>query len=167
MANACDMWLTITGPERIRKELFDEVGGPDEDGNWIPIDFEKVLPVGAAGGSEEISQRQLDIWGAYGAQNAHESIVLDDESDADQTVIRLATGYAPPIPVFTTLAARYPGLSFELIYLLESTAGAGHIRWAEGETAHQEVARGVEPTLALLDRIRPDLAASEREAYGH
>jgi hypothetical protein len=167
MADACDMWLTITGPAASRTQLLEEVGGHDEDGQWIPIDFEKVLPIGTTGDNDEIVSRQLATWGAYGAPNAHESIILEEEGDADQTVVRLATGYAPPIPIFSTLAARYPGLEFELIYLLEQTAGAGHVRWTDGRQEHEEVAAGVDATLTLLDRIRPELADSEREAYGH
>jgi hypothetical protein len=167
MANACDIWLTITGPEVSRTQLLEEVGGDDNYGNWMPIDFQKVLPVDWTGGSDEIIRRQLSTWGAYGYPSAYDNTVLDDEGAADQTVVRLATSHVAPVAIFSTLAARYPALTFELVYLLEWTAGAGYMRWTAGKLEHEEVADGVEATLALLDRIRPELGAAEREIYGH
>lgn len=167
VANACDIWLTVIGSEASRSQLLDEVGGDDDYGNWMPIDFQKVLPIDTTGRTEEIIRRQLQVWGAYGSPTAYENSILDGGGGTDQMVVRLATNHAPPIPVFSTLAARYPALTFEMVYLLEATTGAGHMRWAAGQLEHEEVAEGLDATLGLLDRIRPELADSEREAYGY
>lgn len=89
MANICDSRVTITGPSEERARLLDEVSGHDEIGDWIPIDFDRVVPEPDLPIDELLVWRRRH-WGVDRKPGASFSALIETD-DPSETVVMLAT----------------------------------------------------------------------------
>ncbi len=135
MANLCENYLTISGPEKeiyaIKGGMFcpslsDYSGNADyEYGYYANIDFNSIMP-----------NQVLTGWGTSG--NARDTYIISAPGDKTSIELTFETPWSPPDAVIKALIRRYPSCRFAFFYYESGYGFAGNIvSQNDGNFTHQ------------------------------
>jgi hypothetical protein len=181
MPNHVTNRLTLHCDAATASQVFAEIGGKDDDGSVMPIDFNTLIPYPKAFAEAD---RACDAWrkqnpekptdqgpndgynhGGYEWCNKHWGTKWNAyaQKRLGDTAIRFDTAWTTPQPVFEALSAKYPTVAFTVEYADEDLGrNAGKLHYRGGEQGCAELS-GSE-AVALWFDLHPDGDPNE---YGY
>lgn len=127
MPNYCHNRLVIEGSDDELDKLVVAVADPSSDERSDRFSFARIVPVGEG-------QDEGDAWGSTGLY------CLKIKRSSGQVVYEFESSWDPPSAIFDALAAQWPGLTMEVVYVEPLTGrygtrfyrGGVRQRWNEG-----------------------------------
>ena len=81
--------------------------------------------------------------GLWGTKWNADNVTVERQPDGGGALVKFYTAWAPPRPVISALADRFPSLEFDFVYFDEQAPIAGRARRAPGEGSWATIARCV------------------------